>query len=82
MLAAAGAVLLILWLILWGIYHLDSAALNAPLLAAGLGCLLLSVILTREGGEDVPESRGIARVAESAERDLEKERAASPQSRG
>lgn len=53
MLAAAGAVLLVLWLILWGIYHLDSAALNAPLLAAGLGCLLLSVIVTREGGEGV-----------------------------
>lgn len=82
MLAAAGAVLLVLWLILWGIYHLDSAALNAPLLAAGLGCLLLSVIVTREGGEDVPESRGIARVAASAERNLEEERPVPVQPRG
>lgn len=57
MLAAAGATLLVLWLILWGIYHLPQAWLNVPLLAAGLGFLVLSVILTREDSEDEPPPR-------------------------
>ncbi len=61
MLAAAGATLLVLWLILWGIYHLPQAWLNVPLLAAGLGFLVLSVILTREDSEDEPP--GISRGA-------------------
>lgn len=53
--------MLVLWLILWGIYHLPQAWLNVPLLAAGLGLLVLSVILTREDSEDEPP--GISRGA-------------------
>lgn len=57
MLAPIAATLLSLWLILWGVYHVDSPWVNGPLLVCGLGLLMLSTILSHEGEEDPPVNR-------------------------